>query len=114
MADDNDIGEFRKEVSSLKEFMEGQFDHGRKHFERLEKAGDERAATMNSHIEEEKESWTRMSEKVEAVNKRLTTLEKAKIYFDGQKSGAAITIGATITAIVGAAIWIVSKMNPGP
>ncbi len=95
-------------------FVREQITHFRNKLDSLKDAGEDRALIMSDHIEEEKESWTRMTGKVEAINKRLSTLEKAKIYFDGQKSGAAITIGATITAIVGAAIWIVSKMTPGP
>jgi hypothetical protein len=80
-------------------FVRDQVSYMRDHFEGLEDK-------LDAHIDEDKKLQI-------ANNSRLTALEKAKIYFDGQKSGATLTIGATITAIVGAAIYIISKMNPG-
>lgn len=82
----------------LEEYIRKQVGHMRKHFEDLE-------GKLDNHINEDKQVQS-------DIVKRITTLEKAKIYFDGQKSGAVIVIGCTITAVVGAAIWIVSKIIP--
>ncbi len=78
-----------------------QLSFGREKLDRIE-------GKLDSHIGEDQQ-------KRSEIYKRLNHLEKAKVYFDGQKSGAAITISATVAAVVGAAIWIVSKFNPsGP
>lgn len=78
-----------------------QLRFGREKLDRIE-------GKLDSHIGEDQQ-------KRSEIYKRLNHLEKAKIYFDGQKNGAAITIGATMAAVIGAAIWIISKLNPtGP
>lgn len=75
-----------------------QLGFGREKLDRIEDK-------LDSHIGEDQQ-------KRSEIYKRLNHLEKAKVYFDGQKSGAAITISATVAAVVGAAIWIISKFNP--
>jgi len=90
MEDDKEISTLREEFGKMRQYVEDQAGHAQKHFEKLE-------------------------EMVESMSTRVTKLEAAKIYFDGAKYGFGLAIVSGTAAIVGAAIWIISKLNPtGP
>lgn len=60
MADDPEIKALSKEISALKDVVEIQFGHGRKHFESLEGA-------INSHIEDSKEQHETLQKHAEII-----------------------------------------------
>jgi hypothetical protein len=98
METDEMLGQIKSDLEEFKEFVGTQFQHGREHFQDIE-------TKLDDHIRDE-------NEKHEKVQDRLSLLEQAKIYADGFKSGAVWAIGFGIASIVGAAVWIISKIMP--
>ena len=84
--------------AEFEKFIKDQCAHMQKHVEELKE-------TLSEHIDDDKQFQG-------DVVKRLNVLERAKIYADGFKSGAVWAIGFGIASIVGAAVWIISKLSP--